>query len=88
MRRTGKRGAGAFGMVACAVQSSSVRILGQALRLFFFVFLVLFFCSFSAFVCEIVPRYNEWRVCNFIPVGCIKLLLRRILYGEMDDVSA
>ena len=43
---------------------------------YFFLFLRL---------CEIVPRYNE---CNFIPVGCIALLLSRILYGEMDDVSA
>lgn len=68
--RTGKRGAGAFGMVACAVQSSSSRILGQALRLFFFLFLLL---------CEIVPRYNEWRLCSFIPVGCIALLLSRTM---------
>ena len=51
------------------------------------VFFSLLFSFFSA-LCEIVPRYNEGRVCNFIPVGCMKLLLSRIVYGEMNDVSA
>ena len=59
------------------------RILGQALRLILFSWFSLFLR-----LCEIVPRYNEWRLCSFIPVGCITLPLSRNLCGEMDDVFA
>ena len=80
MQWTGKRGAGAFEMVACAVQSSSSRILGQ-----FWGFFFLFF-----FFLHCVKLYQDTmnEECNFIPVGCIELPLSHILYGEMDDVSA